>query len=136
MNLSNFPTFCKTFSFLYIFCIFSKIVNGCQHLSHFPLYCLSWNWGHEVYVTKIKSQLNSLMYSKIALKSWRGLKAMKIQISTKLDSLFTPVRAMKKAFKIGSTLCITSSSKALQTGNPKHMSWPIIKWSLQIKINQ
>ena len=100
------------------------------------LFILEKNWGHEVYFTKIKTQLNSLMYSKIALKSWRGLKPMKIQISTKLDSLFTPVRAMKKAFKIGNKLCITSSSKTLQTGNPRHMSWQIIEWSLQIKINQ
>lgn len=32
------------------------------------LFILEKNWGHEVYFTKIKSQLNSLMYSKIALK--------------------------------------------------------------------
>ena len=35
------------------------------------------------------------MYSKIALESRGGLKAMNIQSSTKLDGLFTPVRAMK-----------------------------------------
>ena len=33
------------------------------------LFILEKNRGHEVYFTKIKTQLNSLMYSKIALKS-------------------------------------------------------------------
>lgn len=48
----------------------------------------------------VSLKLNSLRYSKIALESRQGLKAMKIQISTKLDGLFTPVRAMKRLSRL------------------------------------
>ena len=97
MQFSNFlQNFFLSLYFLYIL----EKRNRVSASQPFPslLFILEKNWGHEVYVIKIVS--NSLMYSKIALERRLGLKAMKIQGWTKLDGLFTPVRAMKRLLRL------------------------------------
>ena len=96
----------------------------CQHPSHFPLYCLSWKKiGDTKYMyIKIKSKIKLTDVLKNCLRKPRGSQSYEYPKLDKTRWFVYSCKSYEKPFRIGNKLCITSSSKTLQTGNPRHMS--------------